>query len=377
MSNETSERATLIHREIIQLVILVLLAIVAFFVTRSVAANNRDIRLRNAAEWYRQGQVDLAAGSVDPAIDAFRRAIVRNRTNKPYVLALARSLSLKGDHDGARAVLLALRESSPEDVDINVQLARLAVARQDVTEARRFYDAALYAPWMPDRADERRHVRLEFVRFLLGHGQRSRAQAELLASIGGLPDDPSHHLELANLFVEAGDDEHALTEFQRALVVDPENADALAGASQAAFHVGRYADARRYLRRMPADSEHVRNTREIVELILSRDPLATRIGSTERRRRLMNNLSYAQQRFAACLGQRGAPPAADALALQSELQSFDVQLKRRPQLDQDTVESGVDLIDRVERSAIENCGPSTALDRALLLIGRQHGAESR
>jgi hypothetical protein len=54
-----------------------------------------------------------------------------------------------------------------------------------------------------------------------------------------------------------------------------------------------------------------------------------------------------------------------------------VQLKRRPQLDQDTVESGVDLIDRVERSAIENCGPSTALDRALLLIGRQHGAESR
>ena len=377
MSNEPSERATFIHREMLQLGLLVFLAIIAFFVTRSVAANNRDIRLRNAGEWYRRGQAELAAGRIDASIDAFRRAIVRNRTNKPYVLALARSLSLNGDHDAARAVLLALRESSPEDVDVNLQLARLAVARQDVTEARRFYDAALYAPWTAERADERRRVRLELVRFLLSHDQRSRAQSELLASASGLPDDPPHHLEMANLFVQAGDDERALPEFQRVLRVDPENADALAGASQAAFRMGRYADARRYLRRMPADIEQVRTTREIVELVLARDPLATRIGSIERRRRLMNNLSYVQERLEACVLSSGALPSPDELAIQSELQAFDMQLKRRPQLDQDTVESGVDLIDRVERFAVEKCGPPTPLDRALLLIGRQHGAESR
>jgi hypothetical protein len=46
-------------------------------------------------------------------------------------------------------------------------------------------------------------------------------------------------------------------------------------------------------------------------------------------------------------------------------------------LDQDTVESGVELIDRVERHVITRCGPPTAIDHALLLIARQHGTDPR
>ena len=42
---------------------------------------------------------------------------------------------------------MTLRESEPEDREINLQLARLAASRQDVTEALRFYHNALYAPW--------------------------------------------------------------------------------------------------------------------------------------------------------------------------------------------------------------------------------------
>lgn len=377
-SSATVERATLIHREMLQLGVLVLVAVAAFFVTRVVATNNRDMSLRNAAEWYRRGQQHIEAGRIDDAIDAFRRATVRHRANKRYVLALARSLALKGDHDSARAVLLTLRESAPEDPEINLDLARLAVARQDVTEALRFYHNALYAPWPPSQTETWRSVRLELVRFLLTHDQLGPAQSELLAATTDLPDDLAHHLEVAQLLAKAGDDSHALTHFEHALRLAPENEKALAGAGQTAFRLARYSLARRYLRRAPVDEEGVQNARELVELILSRDPLATRIGSAERRRRLIANFSFAQQRFDVCLAQRtSGPPTGDDVTLQTELQSFAGQLKPRATLDQDAVESGVDLIDRVERRVVQSCGPPSAVDRALLLIGRQHGAESR
>ena len=51
-----------------------LVASAAFFLTRAVAASNRDMSLRDAAEWYRRGQQEMQAGQVDDAIDAFRRA---------------------------------------------------------------------------------------------------------------------------------------------------------------------------------------------------------------------------------------------------------------------------------------------------------------
>ncbi len=113
--------------------------------------------LRDAAEWFRRGQQAMQAGEVDEAIDSLRRATVRDRDDKRYVLGTRCTRSRrKRDHDGARSVLMTLRESAPEDPDINLQLARLAAARQDVTEALRFYHNALYAPWPAEKADARR-----------------------------------------------------------------------------------------------------------------------------------------------------------------------------------------------------------------------------
>ena len=76
---------------------------------------------------------------------------------------------------------MTLRESEPEDREINLQLARLAATQQDVTEALRFYHNALYAPWPLEQADGRRDVRLELIRLLLDHNQAGRAISELLA----------------------------------------------------------------------------------------------------------------------------------------------------------------------------------------------------
>ena len=110
---ETVERAALIHREIFQLSVLILAAIAAFLVTQAVASSNRDMSLRDAAEWYRRGQQAIEAGRVDDAIDSLRRATVRARNDRRYVLALAQALALKGDHDAARSVLLTLAGIGP------------------------------------------------------------------------------------------------------------------------------------------------------------------------------------------------------------------------------------------------------------------------
>jgi len=375
-SRTSAERAALIHREIVQLVTLVSVAVIAFFVTRYVATNNRDLSMRNAAEWYHRGEQFAGAGRLDEAVDAFRRATVRNRLNRTYLLALSRALAQKHDYDSARSILLTVRDSAPEDAEINLDLARLAAARQDVTEALRFYRDALYAPWPVSQEERRRAVRVELIRFLLTHDQPSRAQSELLAAGADMPDDATHHIELAELFRQAGDERNALAHFQRVLRLEPQNEEALAGAGTAAFELGEYVLAQGFLREVP--SEAVRDIRQVVDLVVARDPGAARIGARERHRRLESNLSYVEQRLAECVSQRGDQRLSAAeQARHNELQAFGRRFRRSVTLDQDTIEMSIDLIDGVERAAVRLCGSATAEDRALLLIAHQHGATSQ
>ena len=61
-AGEIRERAALIHREIYQIGALIALAILAFVLTRAIAMSNRDMTLRDAAEWFRRGQQAMQAG---------------------------------------------------------------------------------------------------------------------------------------------------------------------------------------------------------------------------------------------------------------------------------------------------------------------------
>lgn len=376
-STDTAARAAFIHREILQVSALILLAAAGFALTRSLAAGSRETSLRDAAEWYRRGQIQIEAGQVDGAVAAFRKATVRDRGERRYVLALAGALTLDGDVAEARRSLLALREEAPEDVDVNLQLARLAAGRQDVTEAVRFYRSALYAPWPGDAIAARRQLRFELIRFLVAHRQEAGALSELVAISADLPEDADIRVEAGQLFAQAGDQNHALDQFQRALRLAPAHDRALAGAGEAAFELGDYLLARTYLRQVRGAAAGVNQTRELVDLVLASDPLASRIGASERRRRLVAGLSQAEGRLNVCIEQR-ADPAASSVesALQQEARAFDAELQRLRSLDQDVVETGVDLIDRLEQQA-EGCGAPAPIDRALRLIGRRHAGAGR
>jgi len=362
-----------LHRELIQIAVLALVAIAAFFVTRSVAANNRAMALRDAAEWYRRGQQGLAQGRVDDAIESFRRAAVKNRGDRTYTRALAQALERKGDAAAATSALLALRETDPEDAEVNLELARLAAARQDRADAIRYYHNALYAPWAPEAAAARRQVRVELVKFLLAQNETSRAVSELIALSSDLPDEAAARVEVGRLLLQAGDARHAADQFARALRTDPRDVDALAGAGEAAFRLGDYESARAYLRTVAAGRAEVDELREIASLVLSRDPLANRVASGERRRRLEADLAHATDRLRDCV----APAAPqDAAALQQESEAFAARLETPEGRDVETIDAGVDLIDRIERAAAIRCPPKP-MDRALLIIARRHGSDER
>jgi tetratricopeptide (TPR) repeat protein len=368
----------LIHHEILQIGVLMLIAIVSFLVTRAVAANNREQTFRDAEAWYARGQQLMAEGRVGDAITSLRRAAVRNRYERKYALALARALSQKGDSEAARAALLTLREASPEDTEINLALARLAAGRQDVTEALRFYHNTLYAPWPADAARQRREVRFELIDFLLRHEQRGRALSELLTAAADLPDDAAAHVRVGRLFARAGDARHALDQYERALHLAPADRVALAGAGIGAFSLGEFQLARGYLARAPDDIDDVTRTREVVDLVLSIDPLARRVGSVERRRRVAASLDYVDQRLTACIAagrSTGEPQTAATLA--QEAATLREQLKASTPLEQDAIEEGVDLFGRIEQYVSQTCPPPTARDQALTLIARMHAMVSR
>src|SRR5262245_45812883 len=368
----------LIHREVLQIGVLMLIAVVSFFVTRAVAANNREQTFRDAEAWYARGHQLMAEGRIEDAVASLRRASVRNRYERKYALALARALSQSGDTEAARAALLTLREASAEDPEVNLALARLASQRKDVTEALRFYHNTLYAPWPADAAQERREVRFELIDFLLQHDQAGLALSELLAASADLPDEAAAHVRVGQVFARAGDARHALEQYERALHLAPADRVALAGAGSSAFSLGDFQLARSYLHRAPDDIDEVTRTREVVDLVLSSDPLARRVGSVERRRRVAASLDYLDQRLTACIpAGLSADEPHPAATLEVEAASLREQLNESTPLEQDAIEASVDLFGRIEQYVSKTCPPPTARDQALTLISGTHTLEAR
>jgi hypothetical protein len=80
----------------------------------------------------------------------------------------------------------------------------------------------------------------------------------------------------------------------------------------------------------------------------------------------------------ACARGGVAPGAASTeAALQQEASEFEDRLTRSPVVDQDAIEASVDLVYRLAHRIAQACSAPTPLDRALLLIGREHGGDAR
>jgi tetratricopeptide (TPR) repeat protein len=369
-----------VHREILLLLVLGAIAGALFLLTRAAAAANRGMRVREAAVWFDLGQRQLQTRRLEEAVTSLRRATTIDRKNRGYRLRLAEALAASGQDGAARQVLLELRGRAPEDPEINTTLARLEVRRQDLTNAIRYYENALYGSWPLDQAAARRHLRAELIRYLLAHGEQRRALSQLLVLSANLPEEVPLKVETAQLFMSAGDSRRALEHFRQALSADRGNAVALAGAGEAAFNVGDYSRARRYLRAVPRQTERIRELSTLADLVLSSDPLMPGLRWEERRRRLLAGLRHATTRLERCLlqpGQDGESSRRVMNSLQQEAFSLTGALTgRRFRGAPEVLERGVDLLSRVERAADDaGCGTPTNFDRALSLVARRYGSD--
>jgi thioredoxin-like negative regulator of GroEL len=355
-----------VRRETVRLAILTTIATAAFIGTRALAQRAEHLAVEDAAAWYARGQEHLANSDAEAAAVAFRRATMKHRGEKRYVLGLADALGRSGNAEPAARALLGLRELSPEDVDVNLALARLARARGDSTETVRYYQHAIYAP--AATAAGSRDLRIELVEFLLETKQLARADSEIIAATVDLPDDPSARLALAGLFLRAGNASRASEQYELVLKQDRSHLGALEGAVRAAFALGDYRRVAGYRLPDTASSDAV-TQQSIAREVISRDPLALRLSAAERRRRLLLNIAYLEERWSACHASQDPPVAHPEPLVALRTAARPAAIGR----DTEALEAGMRTIDRLRQELEAICRMVTPVDHALAIIMRSHG----
>jgi tetratricopeptide (TPR) repeat protein len=385
---------------------------------------------------------DLKARNFDAAVTEFRAALRYSRDDYTYQLNLAEALMGLGHNGEAQAYFINLWEREPEDGLVNLELARIGAQRGETQKALRYYHNAIYATWPGDQPGdqevERRETRLELIEFLLKIGAKAQAQAELVAlsdnlANGSLQDEPSQdgssqggssqheaaqdeaaqQERIAQLFLRVQDYEHALAAYRAALRSDRHNPAALAGAGMAAFELGLYPVAQRYLQvaaaAEPGDAQ-VAATLKIAEQALDMDPFRRSISVAQRDRIVSQAFASAGERIRACSAGQGTtrdeaesssdrnsstastvatknpatndpitrapttvPGPQPSLAERWEKMKPGISeagLRRNP----DLAEPAMDLVFSIERQTSATCGTPEGTDMALLLIGRLHEA---
>jgi hypothetical protein len=182
------------------------------------------------------------------------------------------------------------------------------------------------------------------------------------------------------MFLKAGDPRRALAQFALTLQLHERNDAALKGAGQAAFVLGNYDAAFRYLESAIAiggDSGDITDLLEVTKLVLSQDPLASRLAMAERIRRLETDLSFVSEELTTCLAQTHDEPHSQAM-LQALRDELDRGMKsgypqRNLRRDADGFQTALNLVQRIESATERLCGNSSRFHRALLLIARKHG----
>ena len=330
--------------------------------------------------WFARGSADLKAQRFERAVGEFRTALLYSRDNYSYQLNLAESLIGLKRTSEAYAYLSNLWEREPENGLVNLELARIAAQKRQTDQALRYYHNAIYAIWPGDQEVERRDARLELIEFLLSNNAKTQAQSELIALAANLDGDPAQHARAAGLFLRAQDYEHALAEYRLSLKSEPHNPGALAGAGWAAFELGRYSLAQRYLQAAasanPSDAQSVARLK-VAEQVLKLDPFRRQISAAERDQIVIASFAAAGERLKACPAvgnSKGTvPQAGGQQSLSENWGKMNPRITERGlRKDPDLVETAMEMVFSIERQASMVCGPPTGTDQALLLIAKLH-----
>lgn len=362
---------------------LTLLAILAFAGVARFVNRFEEQEKALARHLYERAMAEQRAGKPDLAVEHFRDALIYNPNNFDYQLQLARALRDTGRTPEAEAYLVSLWERSPQDGAVNLALGRLAARQKSLDKAIQYYHNAIYGVWSSNADHNRLQVWFELIEFLLQQNARPQAQAELITLAAELPPETDSRLRVADLFASMQDYEHALAEYRQVLKVEHSNARALAGGGEAAFSLGQYRLAERYLREaVNANSQDPQVARllQVSRLVMDRDPFSPAISIQERNRRLKGIFDDAGKRLDSCMASQSgvASSAQEQVSDSTPLKEQWTEMKRKLVRLQSSREAGLpnevmNLVLRIEDQT-RNCPPS-AVDDALLLLAQGHGSE--
>jgi tetratricopeptide (TPR) repeat protein len=351
------------------------LAVVFFLCVTVLSRAHQAQRQAIGERWFNRGIADLNAKRFDAAVTDFRAALLYSPDEYFYQLQLAEALIGEGRMGQAYAYLINLWEREPENGIVNLELARIAAQRGEPDNAVRYYHNAVYAIWPSQQEGMRRDARLELIELLLRIHAKAQAQAELIALAENLGYDPAQQERIGDLFVRAEDYEHALAAYRACLRSDRHNTAALAGAGYAAFELGQYPLAQRYLQAAvnsnPNDSASAERLKT-TQLVLHMDPFRRQIPVAERDRIVVEAFAAAGQRLKSCtLPTVTSGPASVQPSLSDDWSRLkpkitEAGLRRNP----DLAETAMDLVFRIERETSSACGTPTGTDLALLLISK-------
>ncbi len=368
-----------LRQQPVMLAVLSVLVVIFFLFVSGLSRAYYSQRQALGSRWFNRGVADLNAGRFSPAVTEFRTALLYSRDEYAYQLNLAEALvGLK--HTGeASAYLLNLWDREPDNGLVNLELARIAAQQGEVKEATRYYHDAVYATWPNGQERKRRDGRMELIQLLLRVNDKAQAEAELIALSEDLGDDAAEQERIGDLFLRAQDYERALAAYRLSLKSDKHNEGDLAGAGYAAFQLGRYGEAQRYLQSAVAQNPKDADSSDrlkTTDLVLRMDPYRRRNTSAERARIVKQAFEIAGDRLKSCSIPSSSPTTANDAARMS---LNDEWAAARPKVSEqrlrensDLVDSTMDLVFRIERQAGSWCGTPSGTDLALLLIAKSH-----
>jgi len=363
---------------------LTIVAIMAFAGVTRFVNRFREQEKALARHLYERAMADQQAGKPDLAVEHFRDALVYSPNNFDYQLQLARALRDTGRTQEAEAYLVNLWEHSPQDGAVNLALGRLAARQKSMDKALQYYHNAIYGVWSSNADENRLQVWFELIQFLIQQNAHPQADAELITLAAELPPRADLRLRVADLFAGTQDYDHALAEYRQVLKLDRGNVDALAGAGESAFKLGRYRVAEHYLQlaanAKPQDTQ-VARLLEVSHQVLARDPFSGSISIEERNQRLRSIFEDAGKRVDSCMASEngGEPKAAPQSSPLADLKAQWTDMKPKLIRLSSNREAGLptevmNLVLKIEEQT-QNCPAPTATDQALLILAQNHGSE--
>jgi tetratricopeptide (TPR) repeat protein len=187
------------------------IGVLTYFFFHSFAEHRSVLEKR----WYERGQIAMKQGHPAEAVEDFRSALSFSSTSTDYQMSLAEALAAAGRTEEAAAYFSTLHDAEPGDGYLNLQLARLAVRRDNPQQAIEYYQTALNGLWRGEGTERRLQIRLELAQYLISLARPIEAQGQLLAAEGNSLDNPPALFQIANLLRQADDPTDAFTTYQR------------------------------------------------------------------------------------------------------------------------------------------------------------------